>query len=61
MTYICKHEDSIIDAYDIKEIFYHHSKVKEEPDILYKIQVYKRPDRRREVRKTYLTTIKLGN
>lgn len=61
MTYICKHADNIMDAYDVKEIFYHHSKVKEEPEILYKIQRHNRPNKRREVRKTYLTTIKLGN
>ena len=61
MKNLCIHSDNIEDAYDISEIFYHHSKVKEEPQIMFKIQTYNLPGGRRDKRRSYLTTIKMGN
>lgn len=61
MMDLCIHSANVEEAYDIRETFYHHSKVKEEPEIHYKIQTYKQPGRKIEKRKSYLTTIKMGN
>lgn len=61
MKSLCIHSDNITDAYDIQEIFYHHSKVKEEPQILFKIQNYILPNGKRDRRRSYVTSIKIGN
>lgn len=61
MKDLCIHSTDIEEAYNISEIFYHHSKVKEEPQILFKIQTYNLPGGRRDKRKSYLTTIRLGS
>ena len=59
MMTLCIHSSDVEEAYDIKEIFYNHSKVKEEPEIFYKIQTYNQPNRKREKRRSYLTVIKM--
>ena len=61
MLDLCIHSADIEEAYDISEIFYHHSKVKEEPQIMFKIQTYNLPGKRKNKRRSYLTTIKIGN
>ena len=60
MRHLCIHTASIADAYDISEIFKHHSKVKEEPEIFFKNQAYNVPGRKRDIRRSYLTVIKLS-
>ena len=60
MIDLCIHSDNIGEAYDIQEIFYHHSKVKEEPQIFFKIQTYKQPGKSKlEKRRSYLTAIRM--
>ena len=58
---LCIHSDNIEEAYDISEIFYHHSRVKEEPQILFKIQTYNQPGGKKDKMRSYLTTIKIEN
>ena len=60
MMDLCIHSNDIEEACDIKDIFFHHSKVKEEPQIYFKIQTYNQPNKKRERRKSYLTTIRMA-
>lgn len=59
MKHLCVHSDNIGDAYDILEIFKKHRGVMKEPEILFKTQSYNIPGNKRDLKKTYLTSIKL--
>jgi len=55
MIYICKHDKNFTNAYDTKEMFARHRKVKEEPEILYKLK-----GRKGSLTRTYIVSIKLS-
>ena len=60
MKYLCVHSDDIGGAYDIAENFCNKCRnLTEDPEIMYKIQTYNQPGGR-VMRKSYLTTIKIG-
>ena len=60
MKYLCIHLDDIGGAYDIAENFCNKCKgLAEDPEIMYKIQSYNQPEGR-IIRRSYLTTIKIG-
>lgn len=61
MMELCIHSNDIGEACDVRDIFLHHRKVKEEPQIYFKIQTYNQPNRKREHRRSYLTVIKMEN
>ena len=61
MKDLCIHSVDVEEAYDISEIFYHHSKVKEDPQIMFKVQTYNLPGGKKSRRRSYLTTIKMEN
>lgn len=52
MVYICKHEEDIVKAWDVKESF--EKKFSKDVEMLYKIQTYKQPGRGREQRRSYI-------
>lgn len=61
MLFLCIHSDDIETAYNIGEDFCNSRKVKDPPEIMYKVQTYILPGGKRETRRSYLTSIKIGN
>ena len=62
MLYLCIHSNNIGEAYDIGERICKNKRVKDPPEIMYKVQTYINPmNGKRTIRRSYLTTAKIGN
>lgn len=59
MLFLLVHSDDLEEAFDIKEIFYNHKKVKEEPELIHKKYMLKHPSGKGNLKSDFITSIKM--